>query len=231
MSYFNSELGQRPLAPPEAPAQTAPPGDAGEKGPRLFAAGLGACPRPLDRADSPGPVAEQAGGLLDASALCPLCRAPLPAPDACGVRECAGRCGARWLPDAGGRLLDVAALPFGVCACCRPAQPLARAEGGAVCPRSGQEYLLLPGGPILRAQAAPEGLCACCAPPAPLLRQGQDLVCSAKPAQRYELRNGAPVPVASPAGAAAILAAIDAALRKNSARVGINGLFDLDPRV
>lgn len=227
MAYFKSELGQRPLVPPEAPAPPEVSRDA-EKEPRLFAAGLGACPRPppsgyaarqepLPAADGePQPVA------------CPLCQARLSAPDPRGVCQCAGRCGARWLPDSAGRLLDLAALSFGICACCQPAQALVRAEGGAVCPRSAQEYLLLPGGPIPRAQAAPEGLCACCAPAAALVRQGGDLVCSARPAQRYELQGDMAVPVAQSAGAAATLAAIDAALRKNSARVGVNGLFDLE---
>lgn len=233
MSYFDSQLGQRPLVPPAAPAQPQPATD-GEKAPHLFEARLGACPRPPDRGDSAelaaerGRAAESAALPAEAGLLCPLCRAPLAAPDQRGVWQCAGRCGARWLPDSAGGLLDLAGLAFGICSCCQPAQALARAEGGAVCPRSGLEYLLLPSGPAPRAQAAPVGLCACCAPPAPLARQGSELVCSARPTQRYELRDGVPQPAARSAGASATLAAIDAALRSNSARVGLNGLFDLD---
>ena len=115
MAYFKSELGQRPLVPPEAPAPPEVSRD-GEKEPRLFAAGLGACPRPppsgyaarqepLPAADGePQPVA------------CPLCQARLSAPDPRGVCQCAGRCGARpegaWAFFAGSQLARRYGLPY-----------------------------------------------------------------------------------------------------------------------
>jgi hypothetical protein len=105
---------------------------------------------------------------------CPLCAGPLDAE--LGIYRCRGRCGARWLED-GGALLDMAALPFGACACCQPPRALVRGDQGAICPATG------------RVQLQP-------APPPP--------------------------------GPDETLAAIDRALRANSARVTVNGLFDLE---
>jgi hypothetical protein len=83
---------------------------------------------------------------------------------------------------------------------------------------------------MLVADAAPEGLCQCCAPAAPLVRREGVLVCSAKPDHQYR-RAGEEVALitarAAPAAADA-LGAIDAALRRNNARLTVNGLFDLD---
>lgn len=241
MSYFDSQLGQRPATQPPEDAQQAP---------RLFEAGLGACPRePVSgQASQTGsggaevscqsnPVSswqsvagssprQPAANCRLPTDSCPLCRGALA--DEGGVYRCQGRCGARWLPGHTGALLDIAALPYGICGCCRPPQALAHAGDGAICPQSGQAYLLLPGGPALRVHAAPDGLCLCCAPPAPLVRQGTGLVCAAQPDQRYELRAGVPTPLAPPNDPAAALAAIDAALRRNSARVAVHGLFDVE---
>jgi hypothetical protein len=144
-----------------------------------------------------------------------------------------GRCGARWLEESPGRLVDLAALPFGICGCCRPPRALARsgapAGPGAICPAGGKTYLLLPNGAAVLAEALPYGTCRCCDPPMPLIRQGAALACLARPDQRYQRKGDRPVLIAPPhpTGAEA-LAAIDAALRRNSARLTTNGLFDLD---
>jgi hypothetical protein len=159
---------------------------------------------------------------------CPLCHGPLEAQGA--IYRCAGRCGARWLEEAPGRLVDLAALPHGICGCCTPPRPLVRGESGPVCPASGRAHLLLPNGASVLADTLPHGVCGCCAPPMPLIAQGDALACLARPDRRYR-REGqkliALVP-APAAGASATLQAIDAALRRNSARLTTNGLFDLD---
>jgi hypothetical protein len=87
----------------------------------------------------------------------------------------------------------------------------------------------LPSGPAPLAVAAPEGLCRCCAPAAPLARQGDTLACAAQPHNRYQRQGDQLVLLpATAAPTAEALATIDAALRRNNARVMINGLFDLD---
>lgn len=166
MAYFDTQLGERPG---ERKPEPNPAGPAPER--PYFAAQLGPAP---DRPAGP-PDAREPGAPLFAD--CPLCRGPLASER--GVYHCRGRCGARWLVVPPGQLMDVAALPLGICGCCEPPQPLARAEAGAICPASGREYMLLPTGP-------------------------------------------------APRSAADTLAAIDAALRRNTARLTVNGLFDLD---
>jgi hypothetical protein len=121
---------------------------------------------------------------------------------------------------------------LGICACCNPPQALVKGHRGAVCPTTGRVYLVLPDGTVLPADAAPEGLCRCCVPPMPLVRQGENLVCMARPDHQYERRGDQVLLVAAPGNAssqvpAETLAEIDAALRRNSARVTINGLFDV----
>jgi hypothetical protein len=158
---------------------------------------------------------------------CPLCRGPLEGQG--GIYRCAGRCGARWLEEAPGRLLDLAALPHGICACCTPPRPLVRGGPGLVCPASGREHLLLPGGASALVDALPHGVCACCAPPMPLIADDDALACLARPDRRYRREGRRLIALApAPATGAAALEAIDAALRRNSARLTTNGLFDLD---
>jgi hypothetical protein len=157
---------------------------------------------------------------------CPLCRSPLSQEN--GLWRCQGRCGARWVEDGNSGLLDLAALPFGVCACCERPQALVRGDDGPVCPASGRRYLLLAGGAALPADAALHGLCQCCAPPSPL--DGR-LVCQAKPTHEYRCTAGGVTLVGSPNGSGTpteTLAAIDEALRRNNARVVINGLFEAE---
>jgi hypothetical protein len=151
-----------------------------------------------------------------------------------GLYLCQGRCGARWLEEVPGQLVDVAALPYGVCGCCTPPHALVRAEEGAVCPGSGATYLLLPDGTVRRADDAPYGLCQCCAPAAPLTRRDGKLVCQARPDHVYQVDHrqgktalfiGPPNPIAT---SEEVWQAIDSALQRNSARVTVNGLFDPD---
>jgi hypothetical protein len=90
---------------------------------------------------------------------------------------------------------------------------------------------LLPDGETLPADAAPHGICQCCVPPLPLLWREGHLVCQARPDNRYR-RVGSQVslvPTAQTnAPTAETLQAIDAALRRNSARVTVYGLFDVE---
>ncbi len=214
MSYFKASVGQRPesadKSPEKRPAapKTATPYFASRLGPKRTVGD--------EPTDSP-PTA------------CPLCRAGLAEKD--GVYHCRGRCGSRWLALAGGQVVDVAALPWGICACCQPPQALSETAQGAVCPRSGQGYLLLAEGPVPLAEAAPEGLCLCCQPPLPLVWREEQLVCQAKPYHAYE-RQGDHLALLSPTpsatAAADTLEAIDQALRRNSARLTVNGLFDME---
>ena len=126
-------------------------------------------------------------------------------------------------------MIDLATLPLGVCACCERPQALVKGDQGAVCPVSGKAYLLLPDGATLPADAAPHGICQCCVPPMPLVRRDGKLICQARPDNQYR-RVGERVTLILPSKAAPAetLAAIDAALRRNSARVTVNGLFDLE---
>jgi hypothetical protein len=226
MSYFGATLGPRPSS--DGPAETDGPTTRPEPATRLAA-------RPTTTGERPattGPATPETPAITGPAILaptCPLCRGALA--EERGVWRCRGRCGASWAEDLGGALVDLAALPYGVCACCERPRPLARAPGGAACPASGLAYLLLPEGPRPLAEAAPHGLCRCCTPPMPLVLQDGALACRARPGQRYTRTGGVVTPLASePAGrdTAEALAAIDAALRQNSARVTVNGLFDLD---
>src|SRR5436853_3247811 len=235
MSYFRTNLGKRPVDQPDAEAQ--PKSDAGwEKERPYFAARLGPCPskaedrRPEggdrgvagDSHSSQSPHAERQAPI----SCCPLCRAALLAEG--GLYRCAGRCGAAWLEESPGRLVDLAALPFGVCRCCRAPRALVRGERGAVCPASGSAHLLLPDGTTILADTAPQGVCQCCAPPAPLVWRDQALVCSARPDNHYRRAGEQLVLIPTTPAATETLEAIDAALRQNSARLTVHGLFDLD---
>ena len=119
-----------------------------------------------------------ASEIQNPKSFCPLCHGELTKQG--GLYHCQGRCGARWLEESPNRLIDLAALPFGVCTCCPQPQPLGRSDRGAVCPITGREYLLLPDGPVPLAEAAPDGLCHCCRPPMPLIWQDEALVCQRK---------------------------------------------------
>jgi hypothetical protein len=198
-----------------------------------FSARLGPCPSNTD-SDWPKSGAQAA---LDTQPLtrsaaqppttCPLCRGPLDAQS--GIYHCAGRCRARWLEEAPGRLVDLAVLAHGICGCCAPPRPLAAGTPGPICPNSGRAHLLLPGGASILADALPHGICGCCAPPMPLIAQGQALACLARPEMRYRREGDRLIALPpAPAGAKATLESIDAALRRNSARLTTNGLFDLD---
>ena len=218
MAYFKATIGpppaQKPVEKKDRPAAqklTSP----------YFAAQVGRSPDPA------GPAKK--GEVFAPPSTCPLCRGDLAAEK--GLYRCQGRCGSRWLAEETGRLIDLAALPFGVCACCDRPQALACGDRGAVCPSSGREYLLLSGGPALLPDAAPDGLCQCCRPAMPLIWQDQQLVCQVRTYQQYERRGDQLMLVAPDArktSTAETLTAIDEALRRNSARLTVNGLFDLD---
>lgn len=201
MSYFTACIGPHPGATD---------GDVSERN---------ASKRRAPRFESGSPKAEL---------ICPLCRGALRRED--GLYRCTGRCRTRWVEEWPGHLVDVASLPLGICGCCEGPQALVAGESGAVCPTSGREYLLLPEGPVPRELGAPLGLCRCCVPPMPLGEQDDQLVCRAKPFNRYE-RVGDQVRLILPSGGpdvADTLEAIDAALSQNSARLSLYGLFDLE---
>ncbi len=162
--------------------------------------------------------------------LCPLCNGVLAEDD--GFARCGGRCQRRWVVGGPGRWLDPATLPLGVCSCCRPRLALATAEVGAICPGSHMEYLILPEGVMQRAEAAPLGICRCCLPPQPLAKTASGLVCRNKPQQHYQIVHGVGgveevvwIGLAPTLDQATVTAAIDAALRANSAELTLFGLF------
>jgi hypothetical protein len=229
MSYFRTGVGKRPTE--QTMAKDVPTNKPDEKMP-YFAARLGQCPsRPNGRWWQSDEQVEPGTSVIVSSCqhvtICPLCRGPLEAQS--GIYHCAGRCRARWLEEVPGRLVDLAALPHGICGCCAPPRPLAAGTPGPICPNSGRAHLLLPGGASILADALPHGVCDCCAPPMPLFAQGQALACLARPDMRYRREGDRLIALApAPAGAIATLETIDAALRRNSARLTTNGLFDLD---
>ena len=229
MSYFDTSVGRRPIE--QTAAKQATTQERVEETP-YFAASIGPCPsKPDSRLPQSGEQADPGTHVTVSPChwvtTCPLCRGPLEAQGS--VYHCIGRCGARWLEEAPGRLVDLAALPHGICGCCSPPRPLARGEPGPICPASGRAYLLLPSGASVLVDTLPHGVCSCCSPPMPLIAEDDALACLARPDRRYRRENQRLIALApAPAGAAATLAAIDAALRRNSARLTTNGLFDLD---
>jgi hypothetical protein len=233
MSFFAAQVGKRPVE--QTAAKESPAVDQEEEM-QYFAAHLGPCPRSPDSRErhdrglgAPDALADRFISLpLLPLTHCPLCRGVLEAKG--GLYHCAGRCGARWLEEPAGRLVDIAALPFGICGCCQPPQALVRGDGGAICPASGSAHLLLPDGTNVLAAALPHGVCQCCVPPMPLVPRGEALVCLARPEQRYRRMGDqvARILLSSTISAADTHAAIDHALRRNSARLTVNGLFDLD---
>ncbi|HEX5688838.1 MAG TPA: hypothetical protein VFX76_02500 [Roseiflexaceae bacterium] len=229
MSYFDAGVGKRPAQPasvPETPAEKQPQPEG------YFAASLGLGQRPaLNRLQQADPYEDVGAHPLTRSPAhllaCPLCRGALEERE--GIYQCVGRCNARWLEEAPGRLVDLAALPLGICRCCRPPTPLVHgALGEILCPRSGRAHLLLPGGASALLDALPHGVCPCCQPAMPLVAQGDQLACLAHPERRYERNGERLVPITTAPDATATLQAIDTALRRNSARLTTNGLFDLD---
>lgn len=240
MSFFNAQLGERPQDDPAKPAQASPAPVAfdsalGERpqddlakpapaqpapAPAVFGVALGERP-----AGDPAPAASQ--GASAGPSCCPLCRGELLA-DA-GLWHCVGTCGARWLADGMGRLVDLASLPYGICACCADPQALVRSDiGHAACPRTARIHLILAGGRPVLADRLPDGACSCCAPGQPLVRLGAAVVCPARPEREYAQVDGVWQLQAAPASVDATLSAIDAALRANNAKVTVYGLFDVD---
>ena len=219
MGYFGARVGQAPGGHTPKPAGD----DSPMPTPRsLFAAKLGQAPAVVSVSPVAGPVTAQ-----DAP-RCPRCGGALE--DTEGVSVCQGRCGRCWLEVKAGRWLDLATLPYGACRCCEPRQALVAAECGAICPISHTEYLVLPEGIVLRSEAAPDGICRCCLPPQPLVRVDGALVCRAKPYQHYAMRDGAVAWLgkAETPGLVETVAAIDAALSRNSAKLTVNGLFNVN---
>jgi hypothetical protein len=216
MGYFSKQVG-RPVVTTKDSTLPAPPSP--QKNPEKnsakahFAAQVG---KPC------------AATSVAATDRCPRCKGMLAEED--GFMRCNGRCGRRWIAGGKGRWLDPAALPFGVCSCCRPRLALVGAEVGAICPGSRAEYLILPEGIVLRAKAAPLGICRCCLPPQPLVEKAGGLVCRNKPQQHYQLVQGTVewlglAPATDPIDQATVTAAIDAALSANHAELTLFGLF------
>lgn len=220
MSYFKANIGPPTGEKQQTDKHQAPSNrQSVERQKPHFAAELGQ--RPAEPA-TPRPAATSPVRPV----TCPLCGGQLLAKD--GLYLCQDRCQTHWLADATGHLVDLVTLPFGVCTCCTPPQALLRSNQNAICPISSEVYLLLPDGPALLAEAAPHGLCQCCQPAIPLVVQNNQLVCGAKPFNQYE-KHGEQITRLSttPASPSDVLDAIDEALRRNTAQLTVNGLFDL----
>ncbi len=113
------------------------------------------------------------------------------------------------------------------CQCCTPPRVLTPADGTLACPHTGELYAAMATGGLARATELPFGLCRCCEARQPLMRCGETVVCLAQPDQVYIRAGGVYLP-RPPDEAQIILtdaAAIDAALRANSALLGVNGVF------
>lgn len=223
MSYFSSRVGRPPSS--AAKDKTASPkpvtSDSSLNG-GYFGAGLGRAPNQ--------PKPELAPSTTPSVGPCPLCGGKLVEDKR--LWRCQDRCGTPWLLlDEGSHLLDLAALPFGICQCCDKAAALIKTDVGLLCPRSGEAHLLLPNGQSLRRKDVPNGLCLCCAPPQPLIWQDDHLCCPAKPANHYQRQGGKLKQLNTtkqPAAPADLLQAIDQALHQNTAKLTVNGLFDFD---
>ncbi|MEM7034426.1 MAG: hypothetical protein AAF629_33100 [Chloroflexota bacterium] len=159
---------------------------------------------------------------------CPLCRSALKGE--AGIYHCQGRCKGQWWLDLGNHLVDVLALPFGLCQCCSDQrQALQMGEQGPVCPVTGEQYLILPNGTAPRQEAAPDGLCHCCVPAMPLQKVDDYWVCQSRPTHHYQHQSGEMILITAPTASFSPeerLQAIDDALRRNTARLTTNGLFD-----
>lgn len=115
----------------------------------------------------------------------------------------------------------------GLCQCCAPPLPLRPGEGALACPHTGELYAVLATGALARAAELPFGLCGCCEARQPLVRCGEAIVCLARPEQAYARQGGGYVACSTSQapGPVADADAIDAALRANSALLGVNGVF------
>ncbi len=113
------------------------------------------------------------------------------------------------------------------CGCCAPARPLAPGDGALLCPVTGELYAVLATGALARAAELPFGLCRCCEVRQPLIRCAGAVVCLARPEQAYRRVGGHYVAVEAAAEHVPLVdaAAIDAALRANTALLGVNGVF------
>lgn len=211
--FFKSHLGKREQAESDqTPATQAPTPE-----PQPFGATLGE--RPVQSV----PAGVQRRPVFT---HCPLCRGELKY-DA-GLWLCQGRCHARWIVEHE-RLLDVAALPYGICACCAEPQALVRSTiGFATCPTSARIHLLNSDGTRLLVDTLIDGTCACCSPMQPLARIGAQIVCTRQPHEHYVRAGDTWQRLTSTKLPSASLDAIDQALRENTAKVGLYGLFDVD---
>jgi hypothetical protein len=114
------------------------------------------------------------------------------------------------------------------CSCCAKPNPLATDDGALACPQTGEQYALLATGALVRVAELPFGLCRCCESRQPLIRSGATIVCIGRPGQAYRAEGTRYLPLPPELSPAALLAdadAIDAALRANSALLGVNGVF------
>ncbi len=231
MSYFGASLGQRPGPETDKPKTTSQEAIAEGQKPATqphFTSQIG--PRPARLAQSPPSVPPSPTPVPELP-RCPLCRGALALEN--GLYHCQGRCGGRWLAPNGSpdHLVDVAALPYGACACCEPPQALIKSDAGLLCPQSARAYLLLPDGTTTLADATPYGVCQCCLPPMPLAWNEGKIVCLGKMENVYQ-HDGSGFVLGTPSRATATpqetLQAIDEALRRNDAWVTVNGLFDVD---
>src|SRR6476661_6541430 len=110
MSYFDAGVGKRPIE--QADVKDMQAGSQAEAT-AYFAARLGPPPRSPDSQAQPveAPAQRDAGAHTltrsPAHSLtqCPLCHSALKHHD--GLYRCLGRCGARWLEDSPGRLVDL----------------------------------------------------------------------------------------------------------------------------
>lgn len=233
MAYFGVSLGRRPGAETnkrETQSQEKTiEGSKPEPHPH-FASQIGLRPatNATPVAESPSPI-PRSPTTIPEPLLCPLCRGSLAVEDR--LYRCQERCGGRWVETSPGHLVDVAALPYGVCTCCSSPQALVKSDAGVVCPVSGRAYLLLPDGTTFLADATPYGVCQCCIPPMPLVWQAGSVVCLSKPGNRYQ-HDGGGLALAPKGKTTATpqetLQVIDAALRRNNAWVTVNGLFDVE---
>lgn len=120
---------------------------------------------------------------------------------------------------------EPAHAPFGSCVCCTPERILVPSNGTLICPQTAAAHVLLGSGAALLVADLPFGLCVCCDPAQPLIRSGEQVVCYARPEQTYTRQGEQWRPSAPTSSVQADADAIDAALRANSALIGLNGVF------
>ncbi|MFH1807922.1 MAG: hypothetical protein ABIJ09_04215 [Pseudomonadota bacterium] len=152
--------------------------------------------------------------------LCQHCRKPV-SWERYELR-CVG-CGAEYIPNSLGSVLEVRRLRFGTCACCLPRSILIQKRGSTslTCAQSGKEHIRTGSAGFSLIEDLPHGLCQCCRPRRPLQRKSGKVTCS-KTGEPHSNQDGRYV--LAPTQPVFDAAAIDALLDQGLAEICSTGV-------